>query len=155
MRLLCLIAALSFALFIPAHAGHSPPKVTLGVHVQTTGEGQSNLEASALRLPPNGDQILIRTMPECSERDIIDAQQDEQGLRIQFNHVGQVNLSAVTAQNQGRLLIVLIYGRVIYAPVIDTQITSGELDIPLKVKPEVLKALQDQAAYNVRQAKKT
>ncbi len=155
MRLLCLFVALFVALFIPAHAGHSPPKFSLQVHIQTTGEGQSNLEAVSIALPPDGQQILIRTLPEASEKDLIAVDQDEKGLHLQFNHSGQVNLSAVTAQNQGRILVVLIDGKVIYAPVIDTQITSGALDIPMRVPDVLLKMMQDEAAYNVRQTKKT
>jgi preprotein translocase subunit SecD len=64
--------------------------------------------------------------------------------------VGQVNLSAATAQNQGRLLVVILDGQVIYAPVIDMQITSGELDIPHPIPAQIVELLQGVARQNVR-----
>jgi hypothetical protein len=69
--------------------------------------------------------------------------------------VGQVNLNAVTAQNQGRILVVLIDGYVVYAPIIDEQITDGELDLPRPLPAQVLQLLQEVARRNVRQAART
>lgn len=156
MRWTCLSLALLVFTFLPAHAGHSPPKIVLRVHVQTTGEGQSPMEATAIALPPNGEKIMVRTLPEATEQQIVAVEPTSSGgMRIQFNHVGQVALSAVTAQNTNRILVVLINGYVVYAPVIDQQITSGELDIPSGIPPQAVKMLQDQAAKNVRQAQKT
>jgi preprotein translocase subunit SecD len=155
MRRICLPIGLLFLTFLPAQAGHSPPKVILRVHVQTTGEGQSPLEAMTLTLPPNGETIQVRTLPEVTENDLIDVKQDASGLHLQFNHVGQVNLNAVTAQNQGRILVVLIDGFVVYAPIIDEQITNGELDIPRQIGPRIVELLQEVARKNVRQAART
>ena len=155
MRWTCLLTGLLLVTFLPARAGHSPPKVTFQVHVQTTGEGQSSMETTTIQIPPRGEQILIRTLPEVSEGQIIDVEQDATGLRIRFNHTGQVDLSAVTAQNQGRILVVMVDGQVIYAPMIDTQITTGELDIPHPLPPPIVQLLQDIAKKNVRQAART
>jgi len=145
-----------FLTFLPARAGHSPPKVILRVHVQTPGEGQSPLEVTTLSLPPNGERIQVRTLPEVTEHDLVDVRQDASGVvHLLFNHVGQVNLSAVTAQNQGRILVVLIDGQIVYAPIIDEQITNGELDLPRPINPQVLQLLQEVARKNVRQAART
>lgn len=114
------------------------------------------MEVTTISLPPNGEQIQIRTLPELTEHDLIDVRQDASGtVRLLFNHAGQVNLSAVTAENQGRILVVLIDGYVVYAPVIDEQITNGELDLPRPVGPQILGLLQEVARQNVRQASKT
>jgi hypothetical protein len=153
-RIFFLIGLLLLAL-LPVWAGHSPPKVTLRIHVQTTGEGQSPLEVTQLRVPPAGDVILVRAIPEVSEIQLIGVQQDASGLHLQFNHTGQVDLDAATAQNQGRILVVLIDGNVIYAPIIDTQITNGELDIPHQIPPQILQLLQEVAQKNVRQSQKS
>jgi hypothetical protein len=145
-------------LTLPVHAGHSPPKVVLRVHVQTTGAGQSPLAATTITIPPNGEQIQVRTMPEMTEGELVGVSQDAGGtVHLQFNHEGQVSLSAVTAQNEGRILVVLIDGYVIYAPLIDEQITTGELDIPPPhvVPALVLQLLQDVARENIRRAAKT
>ena len=149
------LAVLFLLTFLPAHAGHSPPQVFLRVHVQTTGQGMSDQQVTTIALPPNGEQIQIRTLPELSESELVDVQQDASGLHLKFNHVGQVALSAVTAQNQERILVVLIDGNVVYAPIIDQQIESGELDIPRQVNPQAVQLLQERAAENVRQANKT
>jgi preprotein translocase subunit SecD len=155
MRWTCLLIGFLFLTFLPARAGHSPPKIVLRIHVQTTGPGQSPMEVTTITIPPNGEQIQVRTLPEVTEGDLIDVQQDTSGLHLQFNHAGQVNLSAVTAQNQGRILVVLIDGYVVYAPMIDEQITNGALDIPRQLSPQIVQLLQEVAQKNVQQAAKT
>ncbi len=155
MRWTCLLLGLLVFTFLPAHAGHSAPKVALRIHVQTTGEGQSAQEATVISLPPNGEQIQIRTLPEVSEQELIDVRQDASGLHLGFNHTGTVSLNAVTAQNQGRILVILIDGAVFYAPIIDVQINDGRLDIPRQVGPEILGYLQDVVKYNLKQAART
>ena len=156
MRWTCLLTGFLFLTFLPAQAGHSPPKVVLRVHVQTTGEGQSALEVTTIVIPPDGERIQVRTLPEVTEQELVDVQQDASGVvHLKFNHVGQVNLNAVTAQNQGRILVVLINGVVVYAPVIDEQITDGELDLPRPLPAQVLQLLQEVARRNVRQAART
>jgi SecDF, P1 head subdomain len=155
MRSICLLAGFLFLSFLPALAGHSPPKVFLRIHVQTSGEGQSAMAVTTIKIPPSGEQIMIRTIPEVSERNLIGVAQDANGLHLTFDHVGQVNLNAVTAQNQGRILVVLIDGFVIYAPMIDEQISNGQLDIPHQIPLDVLALLQEVAKENLRQANKT
>lgn len=119
------------------------------------GGGAVAQEATTITLPPNGEQIQVRTLPEATEQELVDVRQNASGLHLQFDHVGQVDLSAVTAQNQGRILVVLINGYIVYAPIIDEQITNGELDIPHPINPQVILLLQEVARRNVRQAAKT
>jgi hypothetical protein len=155
MRWILLLTGCLFLVFLPAHAGHTPPQVMLRIHVQTTGEGSSPMEVSRIQVPPDGDTILIRSIPELSEGQLIGAEQDNDGLHLQFNHVGMVNLNAATAQNQGRILVVLIDGNVIYAPVIDMQITNGQLDIPHPIPPVILQLLQEVAKENLKRDNRT
>jgi len=153
MRWTCLLIGFLLLMFQPVRAGHSPPKVVLRIHVQTTGQGQSPLEATTITVPPYGEQIQVRTLPEVTEQELIDVRQDVSGsIHLQFNHVGQVSLSAVTAQNQGRILVVLIDGFVVYAPTIDEQITSGALDIPHPIKPQIVQLLQEVVRQNLKEA---
>ena len=152
MRWICLLGLL-FLPFLPVRAGHSPPKILLRVHVQSPGEGQSPMAVMTIILPPNGEKLQVRTLPEVTEQNLVGVQQDASGtIHLMFDHVGQVNLSAVTAQNQGRILVVMIDGYVVYSPIIDEQITSGELDLPRPVSPQVLQLLQEEARKNVKQA---
>ena len=155
MRLTFTLMGLLLLTLLPARAGHSPPKVTLRIHVQTAGEGQSTLEVAQIRVPPAGDTILIRAIPEVSEIQLVGAEQDAVGLHLQFNHTGTVDLNAATAQNQGRLLVVIIDGNVVYAPIIDTQINDGQLTIPHQIPNEVVQLLQQVAAQNIRKANKS
>jgi hypothetical protein len=156
MRWICLPMGLLMMMLLPAWAGHSAPKVMLRINVQTTGEGLSAMQAIPIRIPPTGETIQIHTLPEVTERDLIDAQPNGSGgIRLFFNHDGQASLSAATAQNQGRILVVLINGVVVYAPMIDQQITTGQLDLPHPMNPQVLTALQEIARGNVKQANRT
>ena len=155
MRRTFFLMGLLLLALLPARAGHTPPKVTLRIHVQTTGEGQSTLEVAQIRVPPAGDTILIRAIPELSEIELIGVEQDANGLHLQFNHTGTVDLNAVTAQNQGRLMVVIIDGNVVYAPTIDTQISDGQLTIPHEMPPAIVQLLQQVAAQNVRKANRS
>ena len=155
MRWTCFLLGLLLLTFLPARAGHTPPKVTLRVHVQTTGEGQSPMEVGSIRIPPQGEEILIRAIPEVSEIQLVDVQQDADGLHLRFNHTGTVDLDAATAQNQGRILVVIIDGQVVYAPTIDMQITNGVLDIPHPIPAPIVQLLQNVAKKNVRQINRT
>jgi preprotein translocase subunit SecD len=154
MRLIFPWLLLLLLTILPAQAGHSPPKVLLRVNVQTTGEGLPATMATVLSLPPNGEEIEIRAIPEVTEKDLIDVKQaPDNTVRFFFNHRGQVNLSAATAENQGRILVLLIDGYVAYAPIIDQEISNGELDVPHPLNPQVIKLLQEVAQRNVREAR--
>jgi preprotein translocase subunit SecD len=156
MRFLCLLLGFLLVTYSPARAGHSPPKVTFRIHVQTTGEGLSPQQASIVLIPPRGEQIQVRTLPEITEQDIVDVEPlASGGIHVVFDHVGTVALNAVTAQNQGRLLVVLIDGTVVYAPIIDVQIDNGQLDIPHALNLQIVQLLQDLARKNVIQAART
>ena len=151
----CLLAGCLFLTFVPVRAGHSPPKILLRIHIQTTGPGQSPLAVSTLTIPPNGETIQVRTLPEATEQELVAVEQDDAGVHLHFDHEGQVALSAVTAQNQGRILVVLLDGVVVYAPIIDEQISDGELDLPRHFTAQVIGLLQETARRNNRQAART
>jgi len=51
-------------------------------------------------------------------------------------------------------MVVFINGYIIYSPVIDEQITSGQLLIPHALAPQVVQLLQEVAKKNVRDARK-
>lgn len=152
----CTLLLLGFLIFtfLPARAGHSAPKIIFRIHVQTAGTGLSSQQATTIRIPPNGEEIQIRALPEVTEQEITAVSQDNGTLRVQFDHAGTVALSAATAQNQGRTLVVLLNGYVIYAPIIDEQITNGVLDIPHPQDPRIVALLQDVAKENIRKGNK-
>jgi hypothetical protein len=150
---LCLPALLFFLAAAPAMAGHSPPQIFLAIYVQTTGEGLPASQARPIQVPPDGQTILIRALPEITEHNLVDVQEDASGsVHFLFDHDGKINLSAVTAENQGRILVLTINGYVFFAPLIDEQITSGELIMPHHLDAPILKLLQDVAQKNVKEA---
>jgi hypothetical protein len=147
-----LLFALALFIVLPAHGGKSPPKLLLRIHVQTTGSGLAENQARTVLLPPNNEPIQVRGLPEVSERNLIGVEpQKNGGTLLAFDHEGQINLSAVTAQNQGRVLVVFLNGYIIYAPIIDEQITNGQMLLPHPLDPKIVKLLQDIAADNTRE----
>ena len=98
----------------------------------------------------------MRPLPELTEGDLVAVEADAAGaVHLHFNHLGQVNLNACTAENQGKILVVMVDGFIVYAPTIDEQLSEGELVLPHPLKPEVVQMLQETAAKNVKQAAKT
>jgi hypothetical protein len=156
MRWIPCFAGLLVFLVLPAHAGHSPPKVLFRVFIQTAGEGLPASEAQEVVIPPNHETIMVRTMPEITEQNLVDVRTDPSGnVHFRFDHQGQVNLDAVTAQDQGRIMVVSLNGYVIYAPLIDEQITSGELVVPHPIDPAVVQLLEEEAQKNLKEAHRT
>ena len=155
MRLICLLLSFLILMTFPVHAGHKPVQIFLRVNIQTAGDGMSDTQVTSIQLPPDGETIQIRTLPELTENDLIGLTPDTKtgGICLYFNHAGQVNLSAVTAQNQGRIMVVTIDGYVIYAPIIDEQITDGKLLIPHPLNPQVVQLLEEVVKQNVQDAK--
>ena len=155
MRSLPLLLVLLLATLIPASAGHKEViQVYMRIHIQTAGAGLPESQAVSVKIPPNGEIIQIRTLPEITERELVDIKKTTEGIRLVFNHEGSINLNAVTAQNTGRILVVMINGVVVYAPLIDQQISSGYLDIPHQINPQVVQLLKDTAAANIVTANK-
>jgi preprotein translocase subunit SecD len=153
IRLSLFLFSLPFFAALPARAGQKPPQIMLRIHVQTAGEGLSPQQAMSIAVPPNGEIIQIRTIPEVSEHDLVDVKTDSSGsVFLILNHRGKVNLDAATGENQGKILVVLLNGYVIYAPTIDEQISNGVFVIPHPLPPEVIKVLQDVAKQNVKDA---
>ena len=149
----CLPILLLLFSLAPVVAGHTPPKIFLAIYVQTTGEGLPSSQARPIQVPPDGQTILIRTIPEITEHNLIDIEEDASGsIHFRFDHDGQVDLSAVTGEYQGRILVLTINGYVFFAPLIDEQITDGELIMPHHLDPTILKLLQDVAQKNVKEA---
>ena len=138
----------------PARAGASPPKILMRIYVQTN-EGLPPSEAMPVSVPPDNEVIYIRSMPEVTEQNLAGAESIPEGVKLIFDHTGQVDLDAVTGQDQNRILVVTIDGVVVYAPIIDQQITDGVLIIPHLTNPVIVQLLQECAAKNNREAKRT
>lgn len=135
-------------------AGASRPKTMLRVHVQTTVQGAPGTQSLPVTIINPTRQIMVRALPEVTERDIdrVESTEADSGLalRITFNEHGRTVLNTVTLENQGKIMVVFLNGRAIYAPVIDKVIADGVLIIPRGVAPEEVPLLQDQVKENHR-----
>jgi hypothetical protein len=49
---------------------------------------------------------------------------------VDFNDFGRTKLEAGTSTGRGFILVVLVNGRVVYAPRVDTVITNGSILLP-------------------------
>ncbi len=121
-------------------AGSSRPHVTFRVHVQTESRGLSSKQAFPVRLTHPDEAIMVNAIPEVSESDISDVESwpsDDEGLvlRVHFAPHGAQALSNATYQDQGKVMVVFLNGRLIYAPIIDMNISNGTLTIPRGVLP--------------------
>ncbi|PAW77120.1 MAG: hypothetical protein B9S32_12630 [Verrucomicrobia bacterium Tous-C9LFEB] len=138
------------AIFMVGVAGSKPPQSTFRVHVQTVEQGAPGTQILPVSLLNPPKQIMIRAQPELSERDIlkVESAPTESGgvaLRLTLSEHGSTVLNAVTTDNQGRILVFFVNGRVVYAPVIDKIINDGIVIIPGAVAAEEVKPLEEAA----------
>ena len=93
--------------------------------------------------PP--ETIAIRNLPEVSEKDIRSVRALADGtVVVEFDDFGKTKLEVATNTGRGLILVVIVNGRVVYAPMIDTNLTRGALALPAGaiLAPEI-EALND------------
>jgi hypothetical protein len=150
LKRIAVIAALPLV-FLLATASEERPTSTFRVHVQTVEFGTPGTQVLPVSLVNPTKQIMIRAQPELSERDIqfLETRESEAGLalRITLDEHGKTVLNTATLQNQGRILVVFLNGRVVYAPLIDKTISNGVLTIPRGVFPEEIEPLRQAIKY--------
>ena len=79
--------------------------------------------------PP--ETIAIRNIPELSEKDIRQVRTLADGtVMVEFDDFGKTKLEVATNTGRGLILVVIVNGRVVYAPSIDTNLTKGALALP-------------------------
>lgn len=124
-------------------AAEKPP-VLLRVHLQAP-EGAKGMLTVPITLFNPPETIAIRNLPEVSEKEIRQARVLADGtIQVDFDDFGKTKLEVATSSGQGLILVVIVNGRVVYAPVIDTTLTRGCLALPAgSVLPEEIQALND------------
>ncbi|MDE1169652.1 MAG: hypothetical protein PW734_00340 [Verrucomicrobium sp.] len=142
------------AAFAPAWAGAKPPSVSLRICLETEGAGSSN-QSVPVQLQNPDQTVYVNPAPEASERDLVGAEAysgpgGEQGALLHFNRHAAIALSSATMQHEGKILVVFLDGRIVYAPVIDAALSSGDFLIPRGVLPEEIALLQAQAKENLK-----
>lgn len=93
--------------------------------------------------PP--ETIAIRNLPEVSEKDVASVRTLADGtLIVEFDDFGKTKLEVATNTGRGLILVVIVNGRVVYAPMIDTNLARGTLALPAgSIFPDEVQALND------------
>ena len=93
--------------------------------------------------PP--ETIAIRNIPEVSEKDIRSVRSLADGtVVVEFDDFGKTKLEVASNTGRGLILVVIVNGRVVYAPTIDINLTRGALALPAgSIFPEEIQALND------------
>jgi len=110
-------------------AAEKPPFL-LRVHLQAP-EGAKGMVSVPVTLFQPNETIAIQSLPEVSEKEIRKVSTRSDGtVLVDFNDFGRTKLEVGTSTGRGFILVVLVNGRVVYAPRIDTVITNGSILLP-------------------------
>ena len=110
-------------------AAEKPPFL-LRIHLQATEGAKGSTSALVTLYQPN-ETIAIQSLPEVTEKEILKVSTRVDGtVLVEFNDFGRTKLEVGTSTGRGSILVVIVNGRVVYAPRIDTVITSGSILLP-------------------------
>ena len=125
-------------------AAEKPPFL-LRIHLQAT-EGAKGSTSTLVTLYQPNETIAIQSLPEVTEKEILKVSTRVDGtVLVEFNDFGRTKLEVGTSTGRGNILIVLVNGRVVYAPRIDTVITNGSILLPPgSVTPEEIAQVNSQ-----------
>ncbi len=113
------------------------PPVLFRVHLQAP-EGAKGQVSVPVTLFNPAETISIQTIPEVSEKEVRKVSTRLDGsILVEFTDFGQTKLEVGTSTGRGLILVVIVNGRVVYAPRIDTVLTNGCLLLPAgSINPE-------------------
>lgn len=112
------------------------PQTTFRVHVETEAEGVSTTLAFPVTVFDPEETIYVKNPPELSERDVANVQFKPaangvgMAMKIILTEHGKDVFQRVTLENVGRVLVVFLNSRIVYAPEIDRMVKDGVLVIP-------------------------
>lgn len=110
-------------------AAEKPP-LLFRIHLQAP-EGVKGMVTVPVNLFNPPETIAIRNIPEVSERDLLGAKLLADGtILVQLNDFGKTKLEVATSSGRGLILVVIVNGRVVYAPLIDVPLTQGKIALP-------------------------
>ena len=129
--------------FLWVGAAEKPP-VLLRVHLQAP-EGAKGMVTVPVTLLNPPETIAIRNIPEVSEKEIRAVRALADGtVVVEFDDFGKTKLEVATNTGRGLILVVIVNGRVVYAPTIDMNLTTGALALPAgAILPEEIQSLND------------
>ena len=128
------------------------PPVLLRVHLQAP-EGAKGQVSVPVTLFNPAETISIQTIPEVSEKEVRKVSTRLDGsILVEFTDFGQTKLEVGTSTGRGLILVVIVNGRVVYAPRIDTVLTNGCLLLPAgSITPEEMAQMNGDVEYSKEQ----
>ena len=110
-------------------AAEKPP-VLIRVHLQAL-EGAKGEVSVPIELFNPPEKVAIQSLPEVSEKDLQKVSVRSDGtVLLEFDDFGRTKLDVATSTGQGSILVVIVNGRVVYAPRVDTILNQGCLLLP-------------------------
>ena len=110
-------------------AAPKPPGL-FRVHLQAPEGAKGQVSVPVTLFNPS-ETISIQTIPEVSEKEVRKVSTRLDGsILVEFTDFGQTKLEVGTSTGRGLILVVIVNGRVVYAPRIDTVLTNGCLLLP-------------------------
>lgn len=93
--------------------------------------------------PP--EKIAIQSLPELSEKDLRKVTPRSDGtVLLEFDDFGRTKLDVATSTGRGLIMVVIVNGRVVYAPRIDIVLQNGCLLLPAgSLTPEEIQSVND------------
>jgi len=143
MRVIFLALFLAGLAPIDLPAGASRPQITFRVHLQRAESSGSDSQIISIALTRPDQVIQVGRYAELGENQVASVMPTpDGGMMVLFNGTGTKLLETITSSNQGRIMVVLLNGRVVYAPLIDMPLRSGRLLLPGPLDPAEVAALQ-------------
>ena len=127
-----IFASLIVALFATSVLGKDQPCV-FRVHAEPNPNDTASFAASVPALF-SGKRVAIERVPRLSERDVLvfypySSKDGNYGALFQLDEHGRITLDALSAEQRGRLLFVLVNGRPVVQLCVDQRVSDGRIYI--------------------------
>ena len=127
-----IFASLIVALFAASVLGKDRPCV-FRVHAEANPNDTAAFSASVPALF-SGKRVAIERMPRLSERDVVafypySAKDGSYGALFQLDEHGRISLDALSVEQRGRLLFVLVNARPVAQLEVDQRVSDGRIYI--------------------------
>jgi hypothetical protein len=127
-----IFASLIVALFAASVLGKDRPCV-FRVHTEANPNDTASFSTSVPALF-SGKRVAIERMPRLSERDVVafypySAKDGSYGALFQLDEHGRISLDALSVEQRGRLLFVLVNARPVAQLEVDQRVSDGRIYI--------------------------
>ncbi|MDX6765781.1 MAG: hypothetical protein SFU85_03220 [Candidatus Methylacidiphilales bacterium] len=121
--------------------------MTFRIHVQVQSRTEAASQTLQISLTNPNQIIAVNRLAAFSENHLQSVlPTPDGGMMLQADSTGTRILEEMSSSNSGRIMVVLINGTVVYAPIIDMPLRSGRMLIPGPIPPEIVSGLQARIA---------